>query len=166
MHGTRSQVRRTRVAAVMTRDPIVLHEDDSIRLGGLTLLRYGISGAPIVTDDGTLVGVFSHTDVLARFAAPRQRRGPIARLDDRNAHAATVGDACTRPPVVISPDATVDTAARELLDHDIGRLIVVDQNTVVGVISRSDILKLFLPGANEPDAASDEHGRLPAIGPE
>jgi CBS domain-containing protein len=150
----------------MTRDPITLREDDSIRLGGLTLLRHGISGASVVTDNGDLIGVFSHSDVLARFAAPRQRRGPIARLDDRHANAATVGDACTRPPVVISPEATVDTAARELLDHDIGRLIVVDHGAVVGVISRSDILKLFLPTDHDSDVLSDNHGPLPSVGPD
>jgi CBS domain-containing protein len=149
----------------MTPDPIMLYEDDSIHLGGITLLRHGISGAPVMTSDDTLVGVFSQSDVLARFAAPRQRRGPIARLDDRHARALTVGDACSRPAAVISPEATIDTAARELLDRDLGRLIVVDRNDrVVGVISRSDILKLLLLG--NLDEAAVPAGSLPHVEPD
>jgi CBS domain-containing protein len=151
----------------MTSDPIMLFEDDSIHLGGVTLLRHGISGAPVMTSDDTLVGVFSQSDVLARFAAPRLRRGPIARLDDRHAHAATVGDACSRPATVISPEATIDTAARELLDRDIDRLIVVDRDEqVVGVISRSDILKLFLLGNLDDEAAGVPVGSRSRVEPD
>jgi CBS domain-containing protein len=151
----------------MTRNPITLREDDSVRLGGLTLLRHGISGAPVTIDDGTLVGVFSQTDVLARFAAPRQRRGPIARVDNRHANAETVGAACTRPPAVIGPDATVDTAAREMLDRDIGRLIVIEDNKVVGVVSRSDILKLFLPDRDPSrETTTDQPGPLLSMDPD
>ena len=149
MEAIPEPMRRTRVAEVMTPDPIVLKEQNSVRLGGLTLLRQGISAAPVTALDGRLVGVFSHSDVLARFAAPRTRRGPIARLDDRRAQAQTVGEACTRPPAIIGPDATVETAARELLDRDIGRLVVVDNGKVIGVISRSDVLKQFLPTTPE-----------------
>ncbi|HSK90410.1 MAG TPA: CBS domain-containing protein [Euzebyales bacterium] len=137
--------RRRRVDEVMTRDPIVLREHDSVRVGGLTLLRHRISAAPVVDHTDQLVGLFSQSDVLARFAAPRDRRGPIARFDERHARAETVGEACSRPVAVISPDAAVDTAARELLDRDIGRLIVVLDGKVLGVVSRSDVLKLFLP---------------------
>ena len=118
------------------------------------LLREGVSAAPVVDDDGTVVGVFSHSDVLARFAAPRQRRGPLARVDDRHAEAVTVGEACSRPAVTIGADATVDTAARELLDRDIGRLVVLRDGALAGVVSRTDVLKLFLPewAGTAPDA--------------
>jgi CBS domain-containing protein len=144
------------VAQIMTRDPVVLREDDSVRLGGLTLLHHGISAAPVVDYDDLLVGVFSQTDILAKFAAPRERRGPVARLDERHSRALTVGDACSRPAEVISPDATVDTAARELLDRDIGRLIVMDGDKIMGIVSRSDILKLFLPIEDEYEPLAGE----------
>ncbi len=145
MDAASANAQRTRVADAMTADPVTLDEDCSVHFAGIQLLREGISGAPVVDHHGLLVGVFSHTDVLARFAAPRQRRGPLARLDDRHASAVVVGEACTRPAVTIGFDATIDTAARELLDRDIGRLIVVDGEAVVGILSRSDVLKLFLP---------------------
>lgn len=156
MNADHDLVRRTHVAEVMSREPIVLHEHDSVEHAGVVLLREGISGAPVIDDRDTLVGVFSQSDVLSRFAAPRDRRGPIARLEDRHARARTVGEACTRPAVTISAGATIDNAARELLDADIGRLVVVDDGAVVGLLSRSDVLKLFLPHWH-----ADEHA--PAV---
>lgn len=148
--GAMDARQRTRVAQIMTRQPVTLREHDPVDLGGLTLLHHGVSAAPVVDEDDRLVGVFSHSDVLAKFAAPRHRRGPVARLDDQRARAETIGQACTRSVATISPGATVDNAARELLDRDIGRLIVVDHSgDVVGVVSRSDLLKLFLPDADD-----------------
>jgi len=147
------QARQVRVADAMTAAPVSLTEHQSVRHAGIVLLREAVSAAPVVDDDGALVGVFSHSDVLARFASPRHRRGPLARVDDRHARAVTVGEACSRPPITIGPSATVDTAARELLDRDVGRLVVVDEGAVVGVVSRTDVLKLFLSewaGSNLP----------------
>lgn len=161
METTAAQARRARVADVMTSEPITLAEGDSVHLGGIVLLREGISAAPVIDRDGVVAGVFSHSDALAKFAAARQRRGSLARLDDRHARARTVGDACSRPALIIGPDATVDTAARELLDRDVGRLVVVDRDAVVGVISRSDVLKLFLPEWQGADAS-----RPPQIAPD
>ena len=156
--------RRTRVAQIMTRRPVTLREHDPVHLGGLTLLRHGLSAAPVVDDDGQLIGVLSGSDLLARFAAPRQRRGPIARLDDRHARAESIGQACSRPAVTTSPEATVGTAARELLDGDIGQLIVVDDGRIVGVLNRNDLLKLFLGDVDEAETAG--RPRLSYMGPD
>lgn len=159
MDPTSRQAHEVHVTDIMTASPVTLTERDTVRFAGVVLLREGISAAPVLDRDGALVGVFSHSDVLARFASPRHRRGPLARVDDRHASAVTVGEACSRPPIIIGARATVDTAARELLDRDVGRLVVVDDGAVVGVVSRSDVLKLFLPewaGDAEP---GDEHLR-------
>ncbi len=152
----RADAHRMHVADAMTTDPVTLREDHSVQHAGVILLREGISGAPVLDHHGVLIGVFSHADVLARFAAPRERRGALARLDDRHASAVTVGEACTRPAVTIGRDATIDTAARELLDRDIGRLVVVDEGEIVGILSRTDVLKLFLP--SRPTTQPEQQG--------
>ena len=169
MEAVSGRARRTHVADIMTPQPVVLAEHESVHHAGMVLLREGISAAPVVDRDGSLVGVFSHSDVLARFAAPRDRRGRLARLDNRQAQAVTVGEACTRPAVTISPAATVDTAARELLDQDIGRLVVVEHGEIVGILSRSDVLKLYLPAWSVGDTrvrpVTDAGSTLSRMGP-
>jgi CBS domain-containing protein len=155
------QARQAHLTDIMSAAPVTLTEQDSVRFAGVVLLREGISAAPVLDRAGSLVGVFSHSDVLARFASPRHRRGPLARVDDRHARAVTVGEACSRPPITIGVGATVDTAARELLDRDVGRLVVVDEEgAVVGVVSRTDVLKLLLPEwEGEPAHADDRTPR-------
>lgn len=86
---------RRRVAEVMTTDPMTLAEDESVEAAALRLLQRGVSGAPVVTADGVLVGVFSDSDLLPRIAAPRVRSGALARVEDRQRMARTVGQACT-----------------------------------------------------------------------
>jgi len=162
MDTTSRQARQVRVTDVMTAVPVTLTEHQSVHHAGIILLREAVSAAPVVDDDGGLVGVFSHSDVLARFASPRHRRGPLARVDDRHASAVTVGQACSRPAITIGAGATVDTAARELLDRDVGRLVVVDEGAVIGVVSRTDVLKLFLPEWAE---QADDPGPRPPMGP-
>jgi CBS domain-containing protein len=162
MEGTSRQARHVRVTDVMTPVPVTLTEHQSVHHAGVILLRQGVSAAPVVDDDGGLVGVFSHSDVLARFASPRHRRGPLARVDDRHARAVTVGQACSRPAITVGAGTTVDTAARELLDRDVGRLIVVDEGALIGVVSRTDVLKLFLPEWAE---QADDPDPRPQVGP-
>jgi CBS domain-containing protein len=54
-----------------------------------------------------------------------------------------------------------------MLDRDIGRLIVIEDNKVVGVVSRSDILKLFLPDRDPSrETTTDQPGPLLSMDPD
>ena len=54
---------------------------------------------------------------------------------------AHVEDLMSSKVVTISSESTAFDAARELLDHDIGCIIVVDGNKVVGIVTKSDIIR-------------------------
>jgi CBS domain-containing protein len=151
---THLRARETRVDEIMSPATVTVGEHDSVLQASVTLLRNGVSGAPVVDAHGHLVGVLTHSDVLAKFAAPRERRSNVGRLDDRHDRAVTAGDACSRPAVTTSPDATVDTVARELLDRDIGRIVVVDEDRIVGVVGRADVVGLVLSPPEPDDGAA------------
>lgn len=157
-----------RVADLMTAPPIVLHAEQSLLSATLVLLHHQIAGAPVVDDAGMLIGVFSESDMLAREAAPRptavtasdaeadadveaatidRRRAPGD--DERRRSAQTVGQACSGPATTVEPEASMREAARVLLDHDIGRLVVVSDDNVVGVLSRHDVLRALTRTAEE-----------------
>ena len=75
--------RQAHVADVMTPAPVTLTEQQSVHHAGIVLLREGISAAPVVDDHGTVVGVFSHSDVLARFdrvLIPEMNLGQLVQL--------------------------------------------------------------------------------------
>jgi chloride channel protein, CIC family len=89
-------------------------------------------GFPVVDDSGKLVGVVTRRDLADR-----------ALSDD-----AAVREAVRRPPVVIFTDCTLRDAADHMVHERVGRLPVVSREaprTVVGMISRSDLLEAHEP---------------------
>lgn len=96
-----------------------------------TLLSNRISGAPVVDESGKLVGVLSEKDCLRIFA-----NGSFHNLPASN-----VVDYMSKIVTTVSPDTDVFTAADIFLKHTFRRLPVMENNNLVGIISRRDILK-------------------------
>jgi CBS domain-containing protein len=112
---------------IMTTDVITLSEDMTIEEATDLLLRYRIHGAPVTTPDGQLRGMVSFMD-LARRAGEDVR----------------VADIMTPDPVVAQEDTPVEEVARLMLDQMVRRVPIVRAGTVVGIVSASDIVQLFL----------------------
>jgi CBS domain-containing protein len=118
------------------------------------LTTHRVSAVPVVNDAGLVLGVVSEADLLLKEEHPDPDPDlPLLWTKRRRAEhdkaAATVArDLMTVALVYISPDATVAEAARRLHTAQVKRLPVVDtRGRLVGIISRSDLLKVF----NRPD---------------
>lgn len=133
-----------RVMDVMTADPIVLDAEMPLRTAALLLFHGEISGAPVVTVTGELVGVLSERDLLAKEATVRFNLGREGAAEDRRRDARTAGQACTRPARTTVPEARLSDVAREMLDHDVSRLVVIDEGKVAGIVTRHDVLAALL----------------------
>ena len=131
------------VGDVMTRNPVQLEEQMSLRTAALVLVHLEIAGAPVVDAEGRLVGVLSERDLLEKEATHRFGLGAKVRRSERLRAARTVGDACSRPPHVTAPETTVHDAAREMLNRDVSRLVVLDGGQIVGILARRDVLKVL-----------------------
>jgi CBS domain-containing protein len=113
---------------IMTSTVITANEDmlvtDVIKL----LLRWHISGLPIVDKDGNLVGIVTEHDVV-NFAV--------------SGHAAdtTAAEVMTRNVVTFSPDTLVVEIINHFAAHRIRRVPVVEGEKVVGIISRRDVVR-------------------------
>jgi CBS domain-containing protein len=145
-----------RVRDVMTPDPLVLDPQLPLKSAALLLFYAEVSGAPVVAADGSLMGVLSERDLLAKEAPERFGFGRAAADEQRRRDATTVADACSRPAAVTVPDARLADAARELLDRDISRLVVIDEGRVVGIVSRHDVLAALVRDDAELYAAVQE----------
>jgi CBS domain-containing protein len=145
-----------RVRDVMTPDPLVLDPQLPLKSAALLLFYAEVSGAPVVAADGSLIGVLSERDLLAKEAPERFGFGRAAADEQRRREATTVADACSRPAAVTVPDARLADAARELLDRDISRLVVIDEGRVVGIVSRHDVLAALVRDDAELYAAVQE----------
>jgi CBS domain-containing protein len=104
------------------------------------LLKHKISGAPVVSEDGQLVGVISEKDCLRLFANE-------AFYDQ--ATEARVADYMSSAVETIEADADVFKAAQIFLKNTFRRLPVLDEGNLVGQVSRRDILMASLKLVHE-----------------
>ena len=119
----------TKVVCIKQDTPVV----DAIRL----MVKNNITGVPVVEDDMTLVGILSEQDVLRLFHTYKDEK-------DR-----TVYDFMTHPAVYFEQDEPLMDICYCLRDNSIRRVPVTSNSKVVGVISRSDILKCILELCDE-----------------
>jgi CBS domain-containing protein len=140
------------VQDVMTTTVVTTTTETTLRDAVRALADAGISGMPVLSAAGDVVGVISEADVLAKERrAPGDDRGPVSRLLGRGAggdpkhEARTVGEAMTSPAVVIPSFASISSAAGKMLEHDVNRLPVVDaRGRLIGIVSRADLVRAFV----------------------
>jgi len=115
------------------------------------LLDNYISGLPVVDDNGAIVGIVSEGDFLRRGELDTERRRSAfleffvspGRLADEYVHAygRLIGEVMTSPVKTISPQALVSEAVETMERDGINRLPVVDGEKLVGIVTRSDLLR-------------------------
>jgi CBS domain-containing protein len=104
----------------------------------ITLADRHISALPVVDHHGRIVGVLSTTDVLEAEAAASDDAAREQLFTDTR-----VEDLMTNRPLTIAPDADVREAARQMLYGEVDRLFVEQDGALVGVISRTDVVRAF-----------------------
>jgi CBS domain-containing protein len=125
-----------KVAELMQRDVKSIRSEASVAEAILTLADAHISGVPVVDGTGRMVGVLSSTDVLAAEAEADDATSRQALLESTE-----VQEIMTRRPYTVAPTADVREAAQQMLYADVHRLFVTEGDTVVGVISSTDIVR-------------------------
>jgi CBS-domain-containing membrane protein len=142
---------RTIVKDVMSTHPISVPKTSSFKKLAARFREFRVSEFPVIDDDGRVAGVVSAADLLAKQAldgGDDGLRGLITGIVHRKAlekaGGLTAGDLMTSPALTITPDDTVEQAARLMYTRRLRRLPVVDAaGRVVGIISRTDVLAVF-----------------------
>lgn len=112
-------------ADIMTKDVVMLSPDMTVAETSDLLLRYRIHGAPVVDSAGQLIGMVSLVDLVGRV-------GP------------TVRDVMTPEPISASSDTPVEELAGMMLEQIVRRIPIVEAGRVIGIVSASDIIQVFL----------------------
>lgn len=139
------------VKDVMTVRVVSVTKDASFRAMAAALHEYRVSAFPVLADDGKVIGVVSEADMLAKEALssePEGMPGMIAGLfrhqEHEKARGTTAGEVMTSPAITVTPDDTLEGAARLMYTRKVKRLPVVDANGhLVGIVGRSDLLSVF-----------------------
>ena len=151
MRATVKDVMTTRVVAV--RKAVTFKEIATL------LTEYRVSAFPVLDEEGKVIGVVSEADLLSKealVAAMGVQAVTLARVAGSPYHdefakaaAVTAGDLMTKPPIVVTPDEPVTSAARLMYHGRVKRLPVVgEKGQLVGIVSRADVLSIY----SRPDA--------------
>jgi CBS domain-containing protein len=135
------------VADVMTREVVVLREEDNLAEVAADMDHFRFRHLPVV-DGRTLVGIISQRDLL-RFTVSLLERPPVAADKDRHLKEQTfVAKVMTREPETVLPETPLKVAASKLVKGRFNCLPVVNaQNELVGIITNHDLLEVL---ANDP----------------
>ncbi|MFB7282221.1 CBS domain-containing protein [Streptomyces hydrogenans] len=153
------------VADVMTRKVVAVRPDTSFKEIVAAMERWKVTALPVLEGEGRVVGVVSEADLLLKEEFHDRRLGMIERLRRRDATTKAASDRAaelmTTPAVTVPPEASLSRAARLMAVRRVRRLPVVDADgTIRGVVSRSDLLKVFL----RPDEELADEVRREVVG--
>ncbi|MBB6349983.1 CBS domain-containing protein [Nonomuraea muscovyensis] len=154
---------RVTVNSVMTREVASVNGSTPFKDIAEILIAHAVSAVPVVDAEGHVIGVVSEADLLRKeeFREQFYREGyqpPLrARLRDRVGHRGrnkaagstavgnTAAELMAAPAVTTTPDATTVEAARLMEEHGVKRLPIVDDDGILlGIVSRRDLLKVFV----------------------
>ena len=137
------------VGGRMTRDPIVIHDDTPIDEALKIMRDNKVRRLPILNNKGALVGIVAEKDLL--YASP----SPATSLSIHELHylmaKIKVAEVMTTEVITVTEDTPLEEAARIMADNKIGGLPVVSNGKLVGIITETDLFKIFLEllGARE-----------------
>jgi acetoin utilization protein AcuB len=133
----------------MSQPPIVIAPETSISDGLRMMREHRIRRFPVVDGQGRLIGVVSDKDLLHAEPSPATSLSiwEIGYLLGR----ITIDQVMTRDVLTVTPTTPLEDAAQIMVDRKIGGLPVVEAGRVVGIITETDIFKVFtiLLGARE-----------------
>ncbi len=150
--------RNTLVRQVMTTDVLTFHRADTVETAARALSDRRLGGAPVVDDDGRLLGLLEDDDLIvqdSRLHFPTvisllggylQLPSSLSRFESdlRKAVGATVADVMDADPPTCSEGDTLETVATVLHERGVSRLPVVRDGRVVGIVSRGDIVRAIV----------------------
>lgn len=142
------------VADVMTRDVVSVRTTTPYKDIVRTLASRGVSAAPVVDHKGRVLGVVSESDLLRKeeyhLAYPPRWWDRRGRAAAKKADGTWAEDLMTTPAVTVLSWVTLPGAAKRMSEAGATRLVVVDRDDkMVGIVSRSDLLSVFLASDEE-----------------
>ncbi|MEO2117409.1 MAG: CBS domain-containing protein [Methanocaldococcus sp.] len=145
--------------------PIVVYEDNDLTDVIKLFREKKISGAPVLNKDGKLVGIISESDIVKTLITHNEDLNLILpspldlielplktalkieefKEDLKNALKTKVKDVMTKKVVVAKPDMTINDAAKLMVENNIKRLPVVDDDgNLIGIVTRGDLIEALI----------------------
>ena len=139
---------------IMTKEVITVTPATTIEDLSHILIEYNISGAPVLNDEGDLIGIVTENDLISKnkrlhiptvmrlFDAYIVLESPAAiEKEIRRMAAVTVNDIYIKDVITFSEDTTVEEIATTMSEKKVYLIPVVSGRKVIGIIGKMDIIK-------------------------
>ena len=118
---------------VMSVDIVCAKKNATIIEAATRIVLGGFNGIPIIDDDGMVIGIITTLDILG------------AIKDGKDINSTTIGDIMTVNPIVINQNKDIEETIDIINKNRVSMIPVVeDDGRIIGICSRSDILKEIL----------------------
>jgi acetoin utilization protein AcuB len=130
------------VADIMTQKPVTIDQNETLRKALELMEQVGCHHLPVLGFDGHLVGILSDRDCRTALNSPYILREKWQ--DDDLVNKLLVRAMMTPAPIVVEPNMDAAEAARLMMKNHISSLPVMRSETLVGIVTTSDILIAFM----------------------
>ncbi|MFD0368009.1 CBS domain-containing protein [Streptomyces sp. NPDC127114] len=144
-------MRHRRIDRLMTREVVSVHGDAPFKDIVWVLSQHRVTALPVVDGENRVIGVVSEGDLLRKTADQPTAPGDLPAVPDleawerAKAEGTRAEELMSAPAVCARPDWTVAETARLMEVQGVKRLVVVDdEDRLVGIVSRRDLLGIFL----------------------
>lgn len=117
-----------RISDVMTADPVAMTTDATLEDAAVAMRDRDIGDVVVTNLDGSVCGVITDRDIVVRSVA--EGVDPSSK---------TLEDVCSHDVVTIGPDEPIAAAVKAMEENAIRRLPVMDNGTLVGIVSIGDL---------------------------
>jgi CBS domain-containing protein len=154
----------------MTTDVVTFHPDENVRDAMRRLVTEDVDAGPVIDATGAVAGMLSTSDLIVEEALlhiptafnffgvevewETFKHHRKLDADVSKKLGASVGEVMTADLVFVSPDDTIETAATKMHDSKVSRLPVIDDGTLVGLLSQNDVLRAMIADQDSVDEDS------------
>jgi CBS domain-containing protein len=130
-----------RVGEIMTRSVVTTAPAISVKDAAVVLAAHGVTLLPVLDETDRVVGVLTEADVVRRRIPLDPRRGAWPGSAAQAPPPVTVGEVMSTCPLTVSPETDVAELAATMTDRGVRSVPVVEDDRLVGIITRRDLVR-------------------------
>lgn len=139
----------------MSKNVKTCNENQTVEEAATLMADNGYSVVPVVDDNGQLVGIITESDFISKNQNVPHAMASLRHLFGKSFHSQDVeaiykeskskklSEVMTKNPKTVGPDATLDEVVTFMGEKDVKRIPVVENGKVVGIITRTNVIKAF-----------------------
>jgi CBS domain-containing protein len=123
------------VSDLMTKKVVVCQPDDNLSKTWANMIEFGLTGIPVVSMKQEVIGMITREDVMKKGYARIERESQGGKTST------TVQKIMSTPAITVNDNDSIKKAAKIFIEHNIGRVPVVNNSILVGIVDRFDVIR-------------------------